>query len=135
MDVNSGVAMGETDAVPTVLMVEDDASLRLLCRVNLELEHYRVLEAATMDKAFELVGAEVIDIVLLDLHIGDRDGLELVPVLREEHPDVAVCLLSGTSETDPPHVDGVHGFIRKPFELEVLTGTLRELLARAPTQH
>ena len=127
--------MGETDAVPTVLMVEDDASLRLLCRVNLELEQYRVLEAETLDKAFELVRAEPIDIVLLDLHIGDRDGLELVPVLREEHPEVAVCLLSGTSETDPPLTEGVHAFIRKPFELEELTGTLRGLLsAKAPTQ-
>jgi DNA-binding NtrC family response regulator len=115
----------------TVLIVEDDPSLRLLCRVNLELEHYRVFEAASLDRAREILAGEAIDIVLLDLHVGERHGTELLPLLRTEHPGVAVCLLSGTSEVDPPAEDGVHAFIRKPFDLDHLTETVERLISDA----
>lgn len=115
----------------TVLVVEDDAALRMLCRINLELEGYRVLEAATIDRASELVTNEPVDVVLLDLHVGERRGTELLPVLRAERPGAAVCLLSGTSETDPPDEEGVDGFIRKPFEIEVLSETVQRLAARS----
>jgi len=114
----------------TVLVVEDDASLRMLCRINLELEGYRVLEAAMIERAAELVTDEPVDVVLLDLHVGDRHGTELLPILRAQRPDAAICLLSGTSEADPPDEEGVDGFIRKPFELELLTETVRRLASR-----
>jgi DNA-binding NtrC family response regulator len=115
----------------TVLVVEDDESLRMLCRINLELENYRVLEAETIDRATALVSAEPIDVVLLDLHVGERHGTELLPILRSERPDAAVCLLSGTSEADPPDEEGVDEFIRKPFELDVLTETVARLASRS----
>jgi len=120
---------GDTPA--TVLVVEDDASLRMLCRINLDLEGYRVLEAETIQRAIEFVTAEPVDVVLLDLHVGDRLGTELLPILRAQRPEAAVCLLSGTSEADPPDEEGVHGCIRKPFELEVLTETVQRLASRS----
>lgn len=115
----------------TVLVVEDDAALRMLCRINLDLEGYRVLEAETIDRAAELVSSEPVDVLLLDLHVGDRDGTELLPTLRAARPGAAVCLLSGTSEAEPPAEEGVDEFIRKPFELDVLTDTVRRLAAKA----
>jgi DNA-binding response OmpR family regulator len=115
----------------TVLVVEDDESLRMLCRINLELENYRVLEAETLVRAAELVSTEPVDVVLLDLHVGERHGTELLPLLRAERPAAAVCLLSGTSETDPPEEEGVDEFIRKPFDLDVLTETVARLASRA----
>ena len=114
-----------------MLVVEDDPALRMLCRVNLELEGYRVLEAETIDRAEELVAGEPIDVVLLDLHVGDRNGIELLPTLRAARPEAAVCLLSGTSESEPPQEEGVDEFIRKPFELDELTGTVERLAAKA----
>jgi DNA-binding NtrC family response regulator len=115
--------------VSTVLVVEDDPSLRMLCRVNLELESYRVLEAGTISRAENVLAEEQVDVLLLDLHVGDRNGLELLPLLREEHPHVAVCLLSGTSDVDPPKSEGVAGFIRKPFQLNELSDAVRQLAA------
>jgi DNA-binding response OmpR family regulator len=104
----------------------------MLCRVNLELDHYRVLEAESLGRAEDLVRSEAIDVVLLDLHVGERDGRELLPLLRERQPGAAICLLSGTSELDPPQEDDVQAFIRKPFELEDLTGTVQRLLRNEP---
>ena len=115
----------------TVLVIEDDPSLRLLCRVNLELEQYRVLEGETIDRAEELLRAEHVDVVLLDLHVGDRHGFELLPILREQYPKTGVCLLSGTSELDPPKQEGIM-FIRKPFDLDVLSRTVQMLAAGEP---
>jgi DNA-binding response OmpR family regulator len=116
-----------TTAAPTVLVVEDDASLRLLCRLNLELEQFRVHEAGTLDRAAELLAEEPVDVVLLDLHVAGRHGMELLPLIREERPSAAICLLSGTSETDPPMQEGVDAFVRKPFEIDHLNATVRRL--------
>src|SRR6185295_10495113 len=115
------------DIGTTVLVVEDDASLRLLCRLNLELEHYRVLEAGTLTRATELLAEEPVDVVLLDLHVAGRHGTELVPVIKSERPRASSCLLSGTSETDPPMQEGVDAFVRKPFDIEHLNETVRQL--------
>jgi DNA-binding NtrC family response regulator len=115
------------DIGTTVLVVEDDASLRLLCRLNLELEHYRVLEAGTLTRAAELLAEEPVDVVLLDLHVAGRHGTELVPVIKAERPRASICLLSGTSETDPPMQEGVDAFVRKPFDIEHLNETVRQL--------
>ena len=122
--------MGVTAA--TVLVVEDDPSLRLLCRVNLELEGYRVLEAPSISRAEHHLRDEPVDVVLLDLHVGDRHGLELMPLLREVYPSIGVCLLSGTSEVDPPKQEGVSHFIRKPFDLDELSRTVRTLASGQP---
>jgi DNA-binding NtrC family response regulator len=103
----------------------------LLCRLNLELEHYRVHEAGTITRAAEVLAKEPVDVVLLDLHVAGRHGTELLPVIKEERPNAAVCLLSGTSETDPPMQEGVDAFVRKPFEIEHLNATVQRLSAIA----
>ena len=59
---------GRLDA--RALVVDDDAALRMLCRVNLELEGFAVREAATVAEADAAVAAERPDVVLLDVHLG-----------------------------------------------------------------
>ena len=129
MQLNRNEPGGE--AATTVLVVEDDSSLRLLCRLNLELERYRVLEAGTVDRAAELLTREPVDVVLLDLHVAGRHGTELLPVIKEQRPHASICLLSGTSESDPPLEEGVDAFVRKPFEIEHLNATVRRLSSLA----
>jgi DNA-binding response OmpR family regulator len=131
MSINSQRPAG--DEVATVLVVEDDPALRMLCRVNLELENYRVLEAASVDLADELLSKEPVNLVLLDLHVGCRDGRELVPVIRSRQPDAAICLLSGTSVSDPPLDAGADDFIRKPFDLDVFRTTVERLCSSSVT--
>ena len=69
--------------------------------------------------------------MLLDLHVAGRHGTELLPVIKEQCPRASICLLSGTSETDPPVEEGVDAFVRKPFEIEHLNSTVRRLSALA----
>jgi DNA-binding response OmpR family regulator len=114
----------------TVLVVDDDASIRMLCRLNLELDHWRVLEAATLDQAREhLAGAEVA-VVVLDVHVGSGNGVEFLQELRRDRPGLKVAMLSGSDRVGDVGSDAV---IPKPFTIEQLTSTVAALASR-PTQ-
>ena len=116
---------------PTVLVVDDDASIRFLCRVNLELDGCTVFEAASLDAARAELERADIDVVLLDVHVGTRDGKELLDELRRDHPAVGVALLTGSADT--PATAGCHAdaVLSKPFTLEGLTNTVHALASRA----
>jgi DNA-binding NtrC family response regulator len=119
--------MGGQPEATTVLVVDDDDSMRLLCRINLELEGYRVLEAQTIGVAQELLGSEPIRVVLLDVHVGADDGRTLLASLRARRPEVAVAFLTGTAdlaELAKVEADGVLG---KPFSLEDLSRLVKRL--------
>src|SRR5581483_5058003 len=111
----------------TVLVVDDDASLRLLCRVNLELEGYRVLEAATLEEAAETIATEAVDVILLDVHVGSGDGRVFLRQLRDAETDVRVALFTGSSKLDDEDREIADGVLPKPFALEQLTETVRRL--------
>jgi DNA-binding response OmpR family regulator len=115
----------------SVLVVDDEPSIRLLCRVNLELEGYRVLEAATLEEAREHLRAGDVDVVLLDIHVGPEDGRELLGEIRSAWPTVGVALFSGTSGWETAGAAGADAVIPKPFVLEQLTGTVARLAAAA----
>jgi DNA-binding NtrC family response regulator len=112
----------------TVLVVDDDSSIRLLCRVNLELEGWRVLEAASLGTARTHLESEPVNVALLDVHVGFDDGLAFVEEVRRRSPGTAVALLTGSADPDASAADAL---IPKPFTLEQLVGTVRELAGRA----
>jgi DNA-binding response OmpR family regulator len=116
----------------TVLIVDDDAAIRLLCRVNLELEGYRVLEAAYLDEARATLADEPVEVVLLDLHIGNERGVDLLRELRKDDAPVAVALLTGSpQERFPDEEAKADAVISKPFEIEQLGRTVRELAEKS----
>lgn len=115
----------------TVLVVDDAAAIRLLCRVNLELDGHRVLEAGTLEEARDLLAAEPIEIVLLDVHVGAGNGLAFMADVRRDHPGVAVAILTGTAELESARIHHPDALISKPFELDVLTETVQRLGDRA----
>jgi DNA-binding NtrC family response regulator len=114
-------------AVPasTVLVVDDEASLRLLCRVNLELDGHRVLEAASLADARELLAAGGIDVVLLDVHVGSANGLDLLDDIDTLELPVRVVMLSGTSEISHHVRARVDDVLGKPFDLSDLSAAVR----------
>jgi DNA-binding response OmpR family regulator len=119
--------MGETAQPPTVLVVDDDASLRLLCRVNLELDGYRVLEAPDVAEAERLILADAVDVVLLDVHVGPESGIELMRTLRERGVAPPVVLVTGSARLDAGTRAEADGVVGKPFRLEELRDVVRRL--------
>jgi CheY-like chemotaxis protein len=110
----------------TVLVVDDAQAIRLLCRVNLELEGHRVLEAGTIAAAREaLAGADDVSLVLLDVHVGPDDGLEFLDELRRDRPELPVAMLTGSAEVERVRERGPDAVLGKPFEL----GELRDAVA------
>jgi two-component system KDP operon response regulator KdpE len=112
--------------VTTVLVVDDDPSLRLLCRVNLELEGYAVVEAGTVAEAERALDNAAVDVVLLDLHLGNEQGVALVPAIERRGLSSSLALLTGSPGNRLP--DGAT-VIPKPFGIDELTGTVRRLAA------
>jgi DNA-binding NtrC family response regulator len=112
----------------SVLVVDDERSIRLLCKVNLELEGYRVLEADTLDEARRHLRENDVGAVLLDIHVGSDDGRELMNEIRVGWPGIGVALFSGSSELGPATTAGADAVIPKPFTLEQLAGTVARLV-------
>jgi DNA-binding response OmpR family regulator len=107
---------GRTHA-KSVLVIDDEQSLRLLCRVNLELEGHRVHEAATLAQAREQIERQAPDVILLDIHVGGEDGLDLIDEVRALDLPVRIVLLSGTSDVGPELRSRVDAVLGKPFDL------------------
>jgi DNA-binding NtrC family response regulator len=116
----------------TVLIVDDDAAIRLLCRVNLELDGHRVVEAAHLQQARTVLEDEHVHVVLLDLHVGHERGLDLLGELRRERPEIGVALLTGSPQARSPEEEATaDAVISKPFEIEDLGRTVRRLAERS----
>jgi DNA-binding response OmpR family regulator len=113
-----------------VLVVDDDPSLRLLCRVNLELDGYGVCEAATLDAARSEIGRGGVGVVLLDVHVGAASGIDLLDELKRDFAELPVVLLTGESGLPPEARGRADHVLAKPFQLTELTGTVARLLLR-----
>jgi DNA-binding NtrC family response regulator len=112
---------------PTILIVDDDASLRLLCRVNLELDGYNVLEAPSVADAEDAIAAGEVDLFLLDVHVGADDGLELMRSLRARDHGAPIVLFTGSAVLDRQTRAEADGIVPKPFRLEQLLDVVRRL--------
>jgi two-component system OmpR family response regulator len=108
----------------TTLVVDDDPSIRMLCRLNLELDGWRVLEAGTLAEARDRLATEQVAVVLLDVHVGSSDGIEFMHELHREHAGLKVALLTGADRVEDLGSDAV---IPKPFTLDQLTTTVARL--------
>jgi DNA-binding response OmpR family regulator len=110
--------------VKNVLVVDDEPSLRLLCRVNLEFEGHRVREAASLAEAREQIERQAPDVILLDIHVGGEDGIDLLDEIRAIDLPVRVVLLSGTSDVGPALRARVDAVLGKPFDLNRLAAAV-----------
>jgi CheY-like chemotaxis protein len=111
----------------TVLVVDDDPAIRLLCRVNLELDGHEVTEAGTLDDAREAIVTNNFDLVILDVHVAGGDGRDLLAELRTTRPHLPVALLTGSADRSELVRTGADALIPKPFTLEELRGTVEQL--------
>jgi len=117
-----------------IMVVDDDPKVRTNLLIQLEEEGFAVQTAATVEQAWERLTDPVdgaCDLLLLDIRLGHRSGVELVRRLAEQHNPPAIIIISGEatiSETVASLQLGVFDFIEKPFTRTRLTHAIRNCL-------
>ena len=115
-------------AAPTrILVVDDEPSIRLLCRVNFELEGHHVLEAHSLATAREMLAQNEIDVVVLDVHLRGERSDALVVECQARRPPIPVVLVTGSVDITHPGLKEADAVLPKPFELDQLLSTVRRL--------
>jgi two-component system nitrogen regulation response regulator NtrX len=120
-------------AVPVILVVDDEASIRRTLREILEYEEYAVDEAEDGEVALQKLRANPYDVVLLDVKMPKRDGLEVLATMGKEQIDVPVVMISGhgTIETAVEATKlGAFDFVEKPPDLNRLLLSIRNAMDR-----
>jgi DNA-binding response OmpR family regulator len=113
-----------------VVVADDDEAMRLLCRVNLELEGFRVAEATSHAELDGVLEAEDVALVLLDVHLGPDDGIEVARALRASRPEVPIAFVTGSVQIGERTSEVSDAALRKPFTLEELIETVHRLARR-----
>lgn len=121
-----------------VAVVEDDESVRESLKLNLELENYHVVTAADGEAGVELVAKENPDLIILDVMMPKKDGLEACREIRNSGVSVPLILLTARSA----EVDKVLGldlgaddYLAKPFGMRELIARVRALLRRTQSSN
>jgi len=105
----------------TILIVDDDKGVRKLLRQRLEDEGYRCKEAGSAGEALARLGSSPPGVVLLDIKMPDKSGMELLPEIKERYPDVVVIMVTGISDVTTAIAamrQGAYNYITKPFNLD-----------------
>jgi DNA-binding NtrC family response regulator len=117
----------------TILLIDDEASIRRTLKEILEFEKYQVLEAPDGFSAIDIFKKSAIDIVLLDIKMPKMDGLEVLDFLQEINPEIPVIMISGHGNIDTAVEavkKGAFDYISKPPDLNRLLITLRNAQER-----
>jgi NtrC-family two-component system response regulator AlgB len=116
-----------------ILLVDDEKNIRQTLRVCLESMSAEVTEAASTTAAVEALRHAVFDVVFLDLRLGTQNGLDLVPQLLAENPNVAIVVITAyaTLETAVEAIRrGAWDYLPKPFT----PAQIRQLLEKLAVQ-
>jgi DNA-binding response OmpR family regulator len=119
----------------TVLVVDDEAPIRLLCRVNLEAEGMQVLEASDGESGLATARAENPDVVLLDVMMPGRNGWEVAEELLADHAtsEIPIIFLTARAEVKDraKGIDlGGVDYVTKPFNPVELAPLVQDLVNR-----
>jgi two-component system, NtrC family, response regulator AtoC len=106
---------------PTLLVVDDEPRIRRVLEISLGDLGYRVLTASTAREAGALLASERVDLVLTDLQLPDRSGLDILADVRAARPELPVILITayGTVESAVQAIRlGAFDYVMKPFRME-----------------
>jgi DNA-binding NtrC family response regulator len=127
--------MGDSSPSPvgSILIIDDEAEIRESLQTLLELEGYGVDTAGTGEEGLTRIGQNTYDLVLLDLALPDRDGMDLLAELRTHDAQFSVIMITayGTVENAVKAMQaGAANFVQKPWDNEKLLADVRAAVAR-----
>lgn len=120
-----------------ILIVDDDLHIRRLLQGTLNRAGYEPIEAKTAAEALAMARSAQPDVILLDLGLPDRDGLEIVPLLRRigSAPILVVSARDATDQKVAALDLGAHDYVTKPFDSEEVLARLRASLRERLAAH
>jgi len=108
----------------TILLIDDEESVRMLCQTALERAGYRVLTAESGQNGLRLLQHQEVDLILVDIFMPETDGLDLIPRLRATRPTSKIIAMSGGSwewdYLDSAKQLGANDTLKKPFSQQEL---------------
>lgn len=113
-----------------ILVIEDEDNIASFIRTNLEINNYHVICAGTCERGLRMFSSHHPDLVVLDLGLPDRDGLEFIQEIRKSEAIPIIVLSARTSENEKVFaLDlGANDYITKPFGTEELLARIRAVL-------
>jgi DNA-binding NtrC family response regulator len=117
----------------SVLIIDDEAEIRESLQTLLEMEGYDVETAATGQQGLNRIGQRAFDLVLLDLALPDRNGMDILADVHAQDPGISVIMITayGTVENAVKAMQsGAANFIQKPWDNEKLLADVRAAVAR-----
>ena len=118
-----------------ILVIDDEDRIRRMLRAALEMEGHEVVEATQGDEALRLQRAKPAELVITDIMMPHKDGLQVIMALRREAPGLKVIAMSGGGRyelmdaLDMAKPLGAFATLRKPFDLDAMIETVKRALA------
>ena len=118
----------------TILVMDDEDEARTILRKMLERAGYQVMDAADGHEGMRLLREQGADLIIIDIIMPEKEGLETITELRRDFPEVKIIAISGGGRSHPDeylHLAkkfGAHLTFPKPFEEEELLEAVRKLL-------
>jgi DNA-binding response OmpR family regulator len=118
-----------------ILLVDDDDLLRRMLYMALTQSGHKVLEATNGREAVRLIATQPFDLLVTDIIMPDKDGLEVVPEIRKKYPALKIIAMSGggrmnaTGFLKAASMLGADLTLKKPFPVQEFCTAVNELLA------
>lgn len=113
----------------TILVVDDEPAIRRLLHTSLARADYRIVEASSARETVAALQIDKPELVLLDLGLPDRDGLELIPVIKVAGASVIVVSARDATDQKVAALDlGADDYVSKPFDSEEVLARIRTAL-------
>ncbi|MDP9159573.1 MAG: sigma-54 dependent transcriptional regulator [Acidobacteriota bacterium] len=123
----------QSSAIGSILIIDDEAAIRESLQTLLELEGYAVETAETGELGISRIENRSFDLVLLDLALPDRNGMDILAELRVQNPQLSVIMITayGTVENAVKAMQsGAVNFVQKPWDNEKLLADVRAAVGR-----
>lgn len=120
--------------MPKILLVDDDEGVLKTARRMLERARYEVAVARDGNEAMERLAQDRLDLVLIDIIMPDKEGIETIIEIRKQSPDLPIIAMSGGGRGQPGSVLraakglGANAAVEKPFHEAELIGVIDDLL-------
>ena len=113
----------DNNQAETILVVDDDHTIRQVLSEVLEHSGLRCLTARNAEEALEVIGAETVWTVITDIRMPGMSGLELLTRVKKIDPDLPVIVMTGSTDRQPlDYIDtGADDFVAKPFRLDAMS--------------